>query len=42
MDENDFRHYHGIFFEYAILTLPDHSYIRSHFTIIMRYFGNGI
>ena len=42
MDENNFRHYYGIFFESSILKLLDHSYVQSPFATIRRYFDNGI
>ena len=42
LDENDFRLYYGNFFESTILKLLEHSYVRSSFTNIKRYFDNGI
>ena len=42
VDENDFRLYYGNFFESTILKLLEHSYVRSSFTNIKRYFDNGI
>ena len=42
LDENDFRHYYGIFFESTILELLDHSYSQSSFATITRHFCNGI
>ena len=30
LDENDFRHYYGNFFESTILKLPDHSFVHSY------------
>ena len=42
LDENDFRHYYGNFFESTILKLPDHNYVQSSFATITRHFDNGI
>ena len=42
LDENDFRHYYGIFFESTILKLLDHSYVQSFFATITKHFDNGI
>ena len=42
LDENDFRHYYGIFFKSTLLKLPDHSYAQSSFAAITRHFDNGI
>ena len=42
LDENDFHHYYGIFFESTILKLLDHSYVQSSFAAITSHFGNGI
>ena len=42
LDENDFRHYYGMFFESTILKLLDHSYVPSAFATITRLFDNGI
>ena len=42
LDENDFRHYYGIFFRSTLLKLPDHSYAQSSFAAITRHFDNGI
>ena len=42
LDENDFRHYYGIFFESTILKLLDHSYVQSCFATIRRHFGTRI
>ena len=41
LDENDFRHYYGIFFDYTILKLLDRSYVQSSFATITRRFDNG-
>ena len=41
LDENDFRHCHGIFFaKVALWKLLDHSYVESSFPIIMRHIEN--
>ena len=32
LDENDFHHYYGIFFESTILKVLDHSYLQSTLT----------
>ena len=40
LDENDFRHYYGIFFESTIPKLLDHSYVQGSFAT--RHFDNGI
>ena len=42
VNENDFPHYYGIFFESSILKLLDHSYIQSSFATITKHFDNGI
>ena len=42
LDENDFRHYYGNFFESTILKLPDHSYVQSSFATVTKHFDNGI
>ena len=42
LDESDFRHYYGFFFESAILKLFDHSYVQSYFATVRRLFCNGI
>ena len=42
LDENDFGHYYGNFFESIILKLPDHNYVQSSFATIMRHFDNSI
>ena len=42
LNENDFRHYNGIFFESTILKLLDHSYFQSSFATITRHFDKGI
>ena len=42
LDENDFRHYYGIFSESAILKLLDHSYVQSYFATVRRLFCNRI
>ena len=42
LDENDFRHHYGIFFESTILKLLDHSYVQSSFAKSRRHFGNEI
>ena len=41
LDENDFRHYYGIFFVSTILKLLDHSFVQSSFAAITRHFDNG-
>ena len=42
MNENNFRHYHGNFFESTILKLHDHNYVQSSLAAITRYFDSGI
>ena len=42
LDENDFRHNYGNFFESAILKLLDRSYIESTLATITKHFDNGI
>ena len=42
LDENNFRHYYGIFFGSTILKLLDHSYVQSSFAAITRHLDNGI
>ena len=42
LDENDFHHYYGIFFESTILKVLDHNYVHSPFATITKYFDNGI
>ena len=42
LDENDFRHYYGIFLESTILKLLDHSYVQNSFATIRRHLSNGI
>ena len=42
LNENDFRHCYGNFFEITILKLPDHSYVQSSFATITRHIDNGI
>ena len=41
LDESDFCHFYGIFFESTIPKLFDHSYVQSSFAAIARYFDNG-
>ena len=40
LDENDFRHYYGIFFESTILKLLDDSYVQTSFATIAGQFDN--
>ena len=42
LNENDLRHYYGIFFESTIPKLFNHSYVQSSFFTITRHFDNGI
>ena len=42
LDENDFRHYYGIFFESTIPKLLDYSYLQSSFATITSRFDNVI
>ena len=42
LDENNFRHYYGSFFESTILKVLDHSYVQSSFLTITRDFDKGI
>ena len=42
LDESDFRHYYGIFFEGTMVKLLGHSYVQSSFATITRHFDNGI
>ena len=42
LDEKDFRHYHGNFYESTILRLHDHNYVQSSLATITRHFDNGI
>ena len=37
LDENNFRHYYGIFFKSAIMKLFDHSYVQSFFATITKH-----
>ena len=42
LNDKNFRHYYGIFFESTILRLLDHSYVQSSFATIAKHFDNGI